>query len=479
MKLFSQLKVLSENDMVRIHEKALELLEKKGIVFQCDRAIETFRKHGAKISDHTVFFRREMVESALKQCPSTFLLEGMDPHKNVTVGEGLLIHPAGGEVYVADYEGRRRAPKLDDFADLQKIYQACENIDIAGYQPLSPMDVEERLKGLYCMLRSFQHSDKPLLSPMELDTVTEKEECIEIFNVAYGKENYTDDHYLTWHAVCPNSPFFYSQFACDGIRVYAEHNQPVMIVSAPISGVTSPVYLLSTVTLSLAEMIAGLVYAQLIRPGVPVIMSASLTFGNMRYASWECAAPDTTLMLCATVQMLRDFYHLPARAQTGVTSSKCIDYQAGMETMQSFLSTAYAGVNLTSQTVGTLANLMTSSLEKTVLDDEIIGRAKVLLNGMNTEEASFGMEELFAAEPCQDFMTIPSTLAECRKSWQPTVSDWRSIDAWEDDGEKDVTAAAHEKVKEILADAPPTLLDKEQEKSITEFIRAIEQKTAQ
>lgn len=134
-----------------------------------------------------------------------------------------------------------------------------------------------------------------------------------------------------------------------------------------MSGITSPVFLYSTVALQNAEQLAGLVYAQLIKPGVPVILSASLTYGNLKYASWECAAPDTALMLIAATQMYKDYYHLPARAQTGVTSSKAIDYQAGMETMQSFILTALAGVTLTSQSVGTLENLMCTSFEKPFL----------------------------------------------------------------------------------------------------------------
>lgn len=476
MKLSAQLKVLSQDDMTVIHEKVLELLGEKGIVFQSDDTVETFRHHGAKIEDHTVYISKEMAEDAISQCPSTFLLEAMDPRYNVTVGEGLLIHPAGGEVFIEDFEKGRRTPTLEDFGNLQKIYQACPNVNIGGSQPLSPGNVTERLKGLYCLEKSFQHCTKPLICPMELDTAVQKEECLKLFNVVYGKENHIENHYLTWHAVCPNSPYFYSDFACEGIKVYAEHNQPIIIVSAPMSGITSPVYLFSTIILSLAEMIAGLVYAQLIRPGVPVVLSASLTFGNMRYATWECAAPDTALMLCASIQMFRDFYHLPARAQTGVTSSKCIDYQAGMETMQSLLTSALAGVNLTSQSVGTLANLMTTSLEKTVLDDELIGRVRHILKGLDTSAAAIGMDDLMNASPCQDFLTANSTLAHIHDGWQPSVSDWRSIDAWEHDGKKEVMSVAHEKVCKILADAPETLLDEAQEKDMAEYIKNIEKK---
>ena len=89
MNLAGQLKVLSDSDMQMVHEKALELLEEKGVVFQSDKAVETFRKHGAKVTDHTVMIPKDMVMKALSQCPPSFLLEGMNPDKNVTIGEGF------------------------------------------------------------------------------------------------------------------------------------------------------------------------------------------------------------------------------------------------------------------------------------------------------------------------------------------------------------------------------------------------------
>lgn len=476
MNLAAQVKVLTPDNMQTVHEKALELLQKRGIVFESADALETFRQHGAKIENQTVFLDRALVERCVAQCPPTFRLEALNPARSVTVGEGLLIHPAGGEVFVADHEGNRHTPTLKDFADLQKVYQACDNVDIAGFQPLSPMDVKERVKGLYCVLSSMQNSDKPILSPMELDTIQQKEECLRLFEIAHGEEGYLDRHYVTWHAVCSNSPFFYSNFACEGIKVYAEHNQPIILVAAPMTGITSPIYLYSTVILTVAESLAGLVYAQLVKPGVPVVASASLTYGNMRYATWECASPDTALMLGATIQMFKEFYHLPARAQTGVTSSKAIDYQAGMETIQSFLFSALAGVNLTSQSVGTLGNLLASSLEKTVLDDEMIARVRYMIRGMNTDLESIGMDDLLSAKPCQDFLTSESTIMHFRDGWQPSISDWRTYDAWEQGGKEDVVASAHKKVAEILDKAPETLLDALQEKDMKEFIAKIENK---
>lgn len=474
MKLAGQVKVLTENEEQLVHEKALKILAEKGVVFQSDAAVETFRKNGAKVLDHTVFIPKNMVEKALAQCPKTFVLEGMNPAKNVVIGEGLAIHPDGGEVFVRDYDGTRRTATLKDFSELQKVYHACENMDICGYQPVSPGDVSKRVMGLYCIYESMKNSDKPILSPMELETIAEKEECLKLFDVAYGKEGYVREHYLTWHIATPNSPLFYSEFACEGIRIFAEYNQPITLVSAPMNGITAPVYMFSTVILDVVETLAGLTYAQLVKPGVPMVTSSTLTSGNLRYASWECASPDSALMLGAVVQMYRDFYQLPTRSQTGVTSSKTVDFQAGMESMQSFLFTALAGVNVTSNSVGSLSNLMTTSLDKVVLADEMISRVRFILDGMKTDEEQMGMKEIMECRPCQDFLTVDSTIVHARDGWQPTVSDWRPSEAWEADGCKDVLETAHEKVQQILADAPETLLDAEQEKDIKQFIKSIE-----
>jgi len=474
MNVSGQLKILTDDQMQTVHDTACKLLEEKGMVFEADDCVEIFKKHGCKVEGNTVYIGKALVEKCLEQVPSTFCLEAPNPSRSLTIGEGLAIHAAGGETFIRDYKGALRMnPTLEDFANLQKLYQACNNVDISGYAPVSPCDVPQRTKSLWTVLESFKNGDKPILSPMEIETVQKKEEVFDLFDIFFGK-GWLDSHYATWHSICPNSPYFFSEFACDGIRVYAEHNQPVCVVSAPMTGITSPVFLLSTLILTIAEDLAALVLAQLVKPGVPVILSASLTYGYMRRASWECASPDTSLMLASSIQMVKEYYGLPARAQTGVTSSKTIDYQAGMETMQSLLYSALAGVNITSQSVSTLSNLMTSSLEKTILDDELVGRVRYLLKGMKFDEEQLGLEDLMEAEPSSHFLGNDSTLKHFRKAFVPTVSDWLSTEEWQADDEKDAEDHAHAIVVKILESAPESLLDPEVEKEMLDYINSIE-----
>jgi hypothetical protein len=93
---------------------------------------------------------------------------------------------------------------------------------------------------------------------------------------------------------------------------------------------------------------------------------------------------------------------------------------------------------------------------------------------MDTSLEAVAMDDLMNAAPCSDFMTNESTLLHFRDGWQPSVSDWRTTDAWEADGSEDVKEVAHRKVLQILEEAPETLLDAEQEKAIKRFACVIE-----
>ena len=456
--MLSKLQVLSKRDMARIHEASLQLLSEKGVIFQSDEAVELFAKNGAKTDGNLVYISSKMADELLKQVPSSFVLNAINPERSVTVGEGLLIHPAGGEVFVDNSRDERKMATLHDFENIQKIYQACDNMDITGYQPISVSDVPARLRGLHCNYATMLYTDKPWLAPMDFYNIQQKKECLEMYEIALGSE-FVSNHHVTWHLVTPESPMIYSPSACEGIMEFARKNQPVTIAAAPMSGLTAPVFMFSTILLQNTEILAGLCLAQLTRPGIPVLPSASLTYGNLKMATWECACPDTALMVSAAIQMYSDYYHLPTRAQTGITSSKRADYQAGYETMQSFLLSALSGVNITSQTMGTLDNLMTLSFEKTVIDDEIVARVRRILEGIPTDEESLALDIIMKAPHGRDFLTHDSTLDNYMDGWQPQISNWMRYDSWAENGKPEIVETARNKVEEILGNAEEPLLD--------------------
>ncbi len=457
MNWFAKPKFFSPEQMQDIHQKSLELLSSKGVVFKSEKARKTLEENGAKVEGEIAFIPESLVEKCLKSVPESFRMDAVNSEKAVTIGGDFIIHPAGGEVFLKDGQGKRySAATIGQFSDLQKIYQACDNINMTGYQPLSPEDVPLKTRGLHCLLETFTYTDKPWLAPMDYVSGEDKHKELQMYEVVFGSD-FVKEHYLTWSIVTPESPLVYSEFSCESIMEFAESNQPVALVSAPMSGLTGPIHLLGTIILANTETLAGLCLAQCTKSGIPVLPSASLTYGNMKLATWECASPDSALMLAGAVQMYKDFYHLPARAQTGVTSSKLVDYQAGYETMQSLLLTALMDVDVTSQSAGSLENLMTISFEKTVIDDEVIARVRRIIGGLPFNDETASMDLINEVKHGESFLKHKSTLKNFRKGWQPAISDWNSYDQWEKEGSAQIEARAQARVKEIIENAKPLL----------------------
>ena len=474
MKWFRKPAIFSTEQMQNVHEASLEILNKKGVVFKSEAARQALADHGAIVDGEIVYIPEMLVNECLAKVPSGFRVDAIDPAKAVQIGgDDMIIHPAGGEVFIKDADDNRlSSTTIQQFSDLQKIYQACKNINMTGYQPLSPDDVPLKTRGLHCLYETMLYTDKPWLAPMDYVSGADKRRELHMYEIVFGEE-FVRDHYLTWSIVTPESPLIFSEFSCESIMEFAQFNQPVALVSAPMSGITGPIHLMGTIVLANTESLAGLCLAQCVNPGVPVLPSASLTYGNMRLATWECASPDSALMLAGAVQMYKDFYHLPARAQTGVTSSKCLDYQAGYETMQSLLLTGLMDVDVTSQSAGSLENLMTISFEKTIIDDEVIARVRRIIDGLRIDEETFSMDLINEVKHGGSFLMHKSTLKNYKKGWQPSISDWNSYEVWQKSAEPDIEKKASAKAKEIIDNAKP-LLDPSVAKDLREYISSCE-----
>ena len=162
MPLTPGLEVLSEDDFEMIHQATFRLLEDTGIVFHHEEVLKLFTDHGASVEGNLVRLPRKLVEDSIEMAPAKFKWQARNNARSVVMGEGFLVQPAAGPVYVHDLDRGRRPGSLQDYTNLQKIYQSRDVFDLVGMISCEPGDVSQDRKHFHLMLEILKHTDKPV-----------------------------------------------------------------------------------------------------------------------------------------------------------------------------------------------------------------------------------------------------------------------------------------------------------------------------
>ena len=459
MPLNNHLEVISADHFDKIHNASIKILEETGIQFHCTDAIELFKKHGAKIDGETVFITESMVTAALETAPKQFTWSARNDNHSVTVGGGnqFLVQPNVGPVFVQDLDNGRRKATIKDYADIIKICQEAAHIHLNGTIPVDPCDVESDEKHLYMLYEILKNSDKPIIGfCFEKEKVLQNFEMMEM--VLGGREVLESKHWMGV-LVNPLTPLAYASETVETIMAYTERNQIILLAPCIMAGVSGPVSLLGTTVLQNVELLAGIVLTQLTRPGAPIVYATASTTGYMKNGSFAAGTPEAMLINTPNIQMGREYYRLPTRTMCGITHSKAVDCQAGYETMMSLMMGVLSGADIGVQCVGTLDALMTISLEKMIIDQEIISRALRIKEGVTFSEEALAVEAIQQIGHGGNYLTHPDTFKACRNMWSPSISDWDAYDGWKAAGSEDLVGKANKKMKEILDKAQESFLD--------------------
>ncbi len=477
MSIASYFKLVDKKTLEALHETTLDILQETGIVFQSEECLEVFKKHGAKVDGQTVFMPKEMVNKAIETTPSTFTWDARNSERSITVGaqqEGIHVSVNNGPIYIQDIENGRRLGAMKDLINLYKLSQQSNVCNIVGQIPVEPSEVTHPKRYLDIFRQLLNHSDKPLFG--YVGNRDELGQMFDMIKIAHGSA-LNDDSLFDRHRIAvslnPLSPLRFDEIPCETLLTYAKHRQPIMVLTCAMAGVTSPVDPMGTVVLQNAEILAGLVLAQLVNEGTPVIYSPASAIPNMRTAGYITGSPVSNLINMVSVQLCRELYNIPSRCMAGLTDAKLPDAQAGYETMQNYLMLAMSGVNMVNECYGILDAIMTVSYEKFVIDDEIMSRAACVIKGIDSIESDFSKKIIQELGHGGSYLMHPSTMKHCRDFWSPTISTTESHDDWKKKGAVDILQAANKKYKEILASCPERILDETEDQALERYIAAI------
>ena len=306
------LSLFTESDLEHIHLATLEVMEKAGLNIQCEEALDIYSEAGCIVDrDHQiVHFPPYIVEEAIRLAPSKVILCGRDPKDDVVMESGRVnFCPFGEGTQIIDpYSGEYRRSTKKDKGDIALLVDALENCDVLE-NTIAPRDVDPKSASLHSYEVVCGKTTKNIQQPAE-DKLAAKV-LIEMAATVAGGMDKLVERPIVLGCVCPQSPLSISKGTCEAIIEYARVGLPQNILSMALAGGTSPVTLAGTLVTHNAEVLGGIILAQLVRKGAPVLYGSSTSIMDLKLATATVGCPELGL-ISAAVAKLAQFYLLPS-----------------------------------------------------------------------------------------------------------------------------------------------------------------------
>jgi len=304
-------KLLATQDLEAIHEATVKILEHTGLKVFGEEALEVYSAAGCSVDKRANIVRipRQVLEDAVRSAPGEVLLAGRDPKYDVTLGgTNVTFTNFGTGVQIVDPVTQALRPTTkQDLADVARFCDALDEIDMFTIA-VTAQDVPVKVKELHEAEAVFNNTSKHFGHDTQGAMGTRR--FIEMgVAVAGGKDNLRQRPIISLGA-CPNSPLELHQSVTEIIIEGARAGIPVDILSMALAGGTSPVTLAGTLVVTNAEILGGIVLAQLVSKGAPVIYGSSTTIMDLIHMTSPVGAPEHG-MFGVAVGQLGHFYNIP------------------------------------------------------------------------------------------------------------------------------------------------------------------------
>lgn len=441
--------ILTEEALDIIETNAETLLEEVGVNFVDNpAALERWREAGADIDGERVRIPRGLARELIKTAPSSFTQHARNPERSVVIGgKSLVFAPVYGPPFVRDLHGGRRYATIDDFQRFVKLGYMSKWLHHSGGTVCEPTDVPVNKRHLDMLRAHMVLSDKPFMG-----SVTEPsraQDSVEMCEILFGKEFVQENTVMT-SLININSPMTFDDVMMGAMEVYAQNNQACIVSPFIVGGAMAPVSVAGTLTQVMAEVLAGIAYNQLCRPGAPVIMGAFVTSIDMNSGAPTFGTPEAAHITYGAGQIARRL-GLPYRSAGAFTGSKLPDAQAAYETANSLNMGLLSGVNFMLHSCGWLEGGLVSSFEKFVMDADQLGVLHHLAKGVEMDENGQAMDAIREVGPGGHYLGCAHTQANFKSAfWRSDFLDYKPFETWSEEGERDTMTLANLKMEQML-----------------------------
>ena len=450
---------LTESEVIRIHQAALEALEQIGIANAIPSCQELVTEAGGSMTqDGRLLFPRALVEDIVASAARDIILPGQDPRYDMHLtGNRTYFGTAGAAVHIVDTQKREyRESMLQDLYDAARIVDAMEHIHFFQ-RSMVPRDVEDPremdFNTCYASIAgTTKHVGTSFVAP---DHAHEAIDMLEI--VAGGEKKWRERPFVSCSCCHVVPPLRFAEDACRVLEVCVSRGMPVLLLAAGQAGATSPAALAGSVVQETAEVLAGLVYVNLLSPGHPAIFGTWPFVSDLRTGAMSGGSGEQAVLMAACGQMGR-YYDLPTGIAAGMADAKLPDAQSGYEKAYTNVLAGHSGANLIYESAGMHASLLGCCLESYVIDNDMLGAINRTIRGIEVNEDTLSLEAM--RDVCLDgpshFLGHEQTMALMQRDYvYPDLGDRNSPKDWNEAGRPDLIEQARCRVKQLLSTPRP------------------------
>ncbi|MFW9785421.1 MAG: trimethylamine methyltransferase family protein, partial [Candidatus Heimdallarchaeota archaeon] len=239
------LEVLTKDELEIIHINTINLLEKIGVKFESPEARTFLRDYGCITDDesHFVKFPEHLIKKALKSVPDSFSLWGPDGSFQLKIDTRTVnFATVGTPVKIYDPSHRKgiRKTLLADTIKQIRIVDSLKNIH-CSHVDVWPNDVPYTELHWHAILAWAKNSFKPY--GLGCLGRTPSKDMMKLVSIVVGGEEELKKRPRLIGFYNPTSPLIQSQLLLNGLFIFANYNQPLIVAPAASAGSTAPVTL--------------------------------------------------------------------------------------------------------------------------------------------------------------------------------------------------------------------------------------------
>jgi len=296
--------------MDKIHRATVKVLEKTGVKFLHDEALNILEQNGALVDRKTKITKipEAVFDEFRKKAPNELLRFNRNGKRVPMAKDDFYIETFGDGIYFTDRDGTQRPSTLKDIEKIVIVGDALDNVDEA-WVGCMPTDLHPNVQMIHSLEVVINNSPtKPLT--LFAENGDQIRYSMKIGAALLGG---MEEHRKTPVLVgggWATSPLMHAKEILDSQIMAAKEGFPTACGSMATAITTAPATLAGTLVVWNAEVLSSLVLSQMIAPGVPFEVQCSGSAADPRRGYYPVGNPEMALVNAGCME-LSNYYDLP------------------------------------------------------------------------------------------------------------------------------------------------------------------------